>query len=68
MELGNGWYNLTTDDILENIDSAQFTHVQFTIDSNWHEFTIYKMPAQIFTWPGLFDCFETRCNEYNALN
>ena len=62
MELGNGWYNLTTDgwynlttdDIPKNIDSAQFTHVQFAIDSNWHKFTIYKMPAQIFTWPGLF--------------
>ena len=56
MELVNGWYCLTTGDIKNNIDCAEFIRVWFTIYSDWRRMCIWIYGVRntntniYFTW------------------
>ena len=41
MELGNGWYCLTTGDIPKHIDCAELMRVWFIIDSDWRLVSVW---------------------------
>ena len=55
MELGNGWYCLTTGDIPKNIDCTEFMRVRFTVDSDWRLTSVWiygvrNTNSNILTW------------------